>query len=142
MVPALWEGLGTTTERERFIRLLESVADRAGIMPAAETSALLRRAALRLRNTTGLVLDPDVDDALSSLASDMGMPKPDLIWRALREWLAGIACLPVHDLDEDGERDGSIDERVGSVDSAALSYRRRLLPKPNGVFSLRLTSMI
>ncbi|WP_156460156.1 hypothetical protein [Mesorhizobium sp. Root157] len=44
-----------TTGRERFIRQIESAADRAGIMPPDEIAALFRRAVLRLRNTEGLV---------------------------------------------------------------------------------------
>lgn len=51
----LWGGLGMTTGRERFIRQIESAADRAGIMPPDEIAALFRRAVLRLRNTEGLV---------------------------------------------------------------------------------------
>lgn len=77
-------------------------------MPASEASTLFRRAALRLRNPEGIVVEPDDDQALTDLAAELGEPKSDLIRRILREWLERNAYLPVRpEIDEDSETDGA-----------------------------------
>jgi hypothetical protein len=86
---------------------LEDAANRIADISRADLQIMLRRAALRLRNTEGIVLEHEVDEAITALAADLGMLKPDLLRRAVREWLETGGYLPVRDLDEDGEVDGN-----------------------------------
>lgn len=96
-----------TAARDRFIQQLEDAADRIADIPRHELAILLRRAAIRLRNVDGIVIEPEVDKALADIAAEIREPKPDLIRRVLREWLEQNAYLPVlPDLDEDSETDG------------------------------------
>ncbi|WP_348639560.1 hypothetical protein [Mesorhizobium sp. M1E.F.Ca.ET.045.02.1.1] len=61
-----------------------------------------------LRNVTGLVLDPKVEESLSGLADEMGLTKPDLIRTILSDWLVANAYLPVpYALDEESAVDGT-----------------------------------
>jgi hypothetical protein len=117
-----------TEGSERFARQLDKAADNIGDIPQHELHALLRRAAIRLRNTDrpAVTLDDEyrslidamnanfgdlgleLDDALSSVAAEVKEPKAELIRRILREWLEANAYLPVmRVLDEDSETDGA-----------------------------------
>ncbi len=93
--------------RERFIRQLENAARRVEVMAPAEAARLFHRAALRLRNIDGPVLDIDVDEALGSVAENLREAKHDLIRRILREWLEANAYLPVLGIEEDAEVEGT-----------------------------------
>lgn len=86
---------------------LEDAANRIAHISRADLQIMLRRAALRLRNTEGIVLDQDVDEAVNALAADLNMTKQDLMRVMMREWLETGGYLPVRALDEDGEVDGS-----------------------------------
>lgn len=86
---------------------LESAAGRIANLPRPELQIMLRRAALMIRNVDGVPLDASVEDALSSIAAEMEIDRSDLIARILREWLETNAYLPVRQLDEDSETDGS-----------------------------------
>lgn len=44
---------------------------------------------------------------LNSIASEMKIGRSDFIARILREWLETNTYLPVHELDDDSETDGS-----------------------------------
>lgn len=73
---------------EKFVATLESAADDIGNVPRHELAVMLRRAALRLRNTdTGIPLDPIAADYLSSTAAEMGMTRSDLARKIINEWL-------------------------------------------------------
>lgn len=53
-----------------------------------------------LRNVTGVTLEPNVDESLAGLATEMGVSKP--IKTIVREWLVTNAYLPVpYALDEE-----------------------------------------
>ncbi|MES0000916.1 hypothetical protein NKJ90_19265 [Mesorhizobium sp. M0051] len=86
---------------------LESAADRIGDMSRADLQIILRRAALMLRNVTGVPLEPATEDALNSIAAEMKIGRADLIQIVLREWLETNAYLPLRMIDEESETDGS-----------------------------------
>ncbi|TPL49253.1 hypothetical protein FJ937_17395 [Mesorhizobium sp. B2-4-4] len=93
--------------RASFAEELESAADRIADIPRADLQIILRRAALMLRNVAGVPLEPATDDALNSIAAEMKVSRSDLIQTVLREWLETNSYLPVRQIDEDSETDGS-----------------------------------
>lgn len=87
---------------------LEAAADQIVEISRADLQIMLRRAALMLRNVTGLVLEPNVEESLSSLAAEMHVPKAELIRTIVGEWLVANAYLPVpYALDEESSVDGN-----------------------------------
>ncbi len=73
---------------EKFVAALESAAEDIGNVPRNEVAILLRRAALRLRNSDiGIPLDPIADDYLTSTAAEMNMTRSDLARKIINEWL-------------------------------------------------------
>ncbi|MER9079984.1 hypothetical protein [Mesorhizobium sp. M0895] len=92
--------------RSSFAEELESAADRIEDMSRADLQINIRRAALILGNTAGVPLEPAVEEALNSIAAEMGIGRADLIQIVLREWLETNAYLPVRTIDEDSETDG------------------------------------
>ncbi len=80
---------------ERFIEHLESMADRIGDAHSEDLQALLRRAALRLRNPPGLVLDRDVDEIVTALAREIGMSRQEVANRIIREWFDTNSYVPL-----------------------------------------------
>ncbi|MES0057265.1 hypothetical protein NKJ66_27165 [Mesorhizobium sp. M0078] len=93
--------------RQSIALELESAADRIGDMSRADLQIILRRAALMLRNVTGVPLEPATEDALNSIAAEMKISRADLIQIVLREWLETNTYLPVRMIDEESETDGS-----------------------------------
>ncbi|MDX8501939.1 hypothetical protein RFM99_26440 [Mesorhizobium sp. VK4C] len=94
--------------RHQFVHELESAADRTADVPRADLQVMLRRAALMLRNVTGLVLDPSVEESLSGLAAEMGLSKAELVRTIVGDWLVANAYLPVpYALDEESAVDGN-----------------------------------
>ncbi|MGO7375639.1 ribbon-helix-helix protein, CopG family [Rhizobium ruizarguesonis] len=87
--------------------LLEDAADRIADISRADLQIMLRRAALRLRNAGAVSMEDDVEDALRDLAGELGKTRNDMIRFIVREWMEKNTYLPVHDLDEDGDVDGS-----------------------------------
>lgn len=72
----------------QFVAGLEAAAADIGNVPRHELAIMLRRAALRLRNTdTGIPLDPIADDYLTTTAAEMGMTRSDLARKIINEWL-------------------------------------------------------
>ncbi|GGA83045.1 hypothetical protein GCM10011491_08100 [Brucella endophytica] len=90
----------------RFVSQLRETADRADASPV-ELRTLLRRAALRLDNTSGVVFEPAVEDMLSHVTGELKLGRSEFIQQVVREWLERNAYLPVHTLDEDDETAGS-----------------------------------
>jgi len=86
---------------------LESAAVRIADISRADLQIMLRRAALMLRNVSGVPLDPATEDALNSIAAEMKIGRTDLIQIILREWLETNAYLPVRMIEEDSDTDGS-----------------------------------
>ena len=93
--------------RLTFAEQLEAAANLVGDTPRAELQILLRRAALMLRNIEGVSLDPEWDDALNSVAGELGLSRGELIRAVIRDWLIANAYVPVHIIDEESETDGS-----------------------------------
>ncbi|MGR9159709.1 CopG family transcriptional regulator [Rhizobium leguminosarum] len=87
--------------------LLEDAADRIADISRADLQIILRRAALRLRNAGAVSMEDDVEETLRDLASEFGMTRNDTIRFIVREWMEKNTYLPVHNLDEDGEVDGT-----------------------------------
>ncbi|ANL48628.1 hypothetical protein AMC87_CH04007 [Rhizobium phaseoli] len=86
---------------------LEDAADRIADISRADLQIMLRRAALRLRNASGISMGEDVEEALRDLAGEFGMTRNDTIRFIVREWMEKNTYLPVHQLDEDGDVDGN-----------------------------------
>jgi len=80
--------------RRSFAEELENAASRIDEYSRADLNALLRRAALRFRNSNGLPLESHADDILASIAAGLEMPKAELISRLLIEWLEDSGYLP------------------------------------------------
>lgn len=80
--------------RRTFARELENAASRIADISQSDLEALLRRAALRFRNSTGLPLEPHTDDILAAIAAGLEMSKADLISRLLTKWLEDNGYLP------------------------------------------------
>ncbi|NEI37081.1 CopG family transcriptional regulator [Rhizobium leguminosarum] len=87
--------------------LLEDAADRIADISRADLQIMLRRAALRLRNSGAVSMEDDVEEALLDLADELGMTRNDTIRFIVREWMEKNTYLPVRTLDEDGDVDGS-----------------------------------
>lgn len=86
---------------------LESAAERIADMSRADLQIILRRAALMLRNSAGVPLEPPIEDVLSSIATEIAVGRSDLIRMIIREWLETNAYLQIRMVDEDSETDGS-----------------------------------
>ncbi|GAA2888296.1 hypothetical protein GGQ99_004822 [Aminobacter niigataensis] len=78
-----------------FADEMESASNRIADISRADLQIMLRRAAIRLRNVEGIVLEPDVNEAIDALAYDLKMNRKDLIRVIIREWLEKGAYLPV-----------------------------------------------
>ena len=92
--------------RTRFIQQLERASERVDIMTSDEVAALFRRAAFRLRNIDGIVIEPDLAGKFADVANLTGTSKHELADMIIRDWLVANRYLPLHDLDEDAEVDG------------------------------------
>ena len=87
---------------------LEAAADQIAEISRADLQIMLRRAGLMLRNVTGLVLEPNLDEPLSSLATEMGLSKAELVRTIVGDWLVANAYLPVpYALDEESTVEGN-----------------------------------
>ncbi|WP_246590323.1 MULTISPECIES: CopG family transcriptional regulator [Rhizobium] len=87
--------------------LLEDAADRIADVSRADLQIILRRAALLLRNSGSIAFDNDVEEALRDLSGELGKTRNDTVRYIVREWMEQNTYLPVHELDEDGDVDGS-----------------------------------
>nr|WP_206117126.1 CopG family transcriptional regulator [Rhizobium laguerreae] len=87
--------------------LLEDAADRIADISRADLQIMLRRAALRLRNSGSIALDDDMEEAIRDVCSELVLTREDAIRYIVREWMEKNTYLPVHELDEDGDVDGS-----------------------------------
>lgn len=87
--------------------LLEDAADQIADIPIADLQIILRRASLRLRNAGAVSMEDDIEEALRDLAGELGLTRSDMIRFIVREWMEKNTYLPVHNLDEDGDVDGT-----------------------------------
>jgi hypothetical protein len=89
-------GWGTVAMTARdYATLLEDAADQIADISRANLQIILRRAALRLRNTGSIPLDEDVEEAVDGMAIAMGQIRNDVIGFIVREWLEKKGYLPV-----------------------------------------------
>ncbi|MBA9036732.1 CopG family transcriptional regulator [Rhizobium leguminosarum] len=86
--------------------LLEDAADRIADISRTDLQIMLRRAALRLRNSGSIALDDDMEEAIRDLCSELVLTREDAIRYIVREWMEKNTYLPVHNLDEDGDVGG------------------------------------
>ena len=86
-----------------FVEELQSAADRSAEMSGADLKALLRRAALLLRNVGGggASMEADVEEALDGVAAERRVSKPQLLQSIVRQWLIVNSYLPLYDMDEE-----------------------------------------
>ncbi|TBA16312.1 CopG family transcriptional regulator [Rhizobium ruizarguesonis] len=87
--------------------LLEDAADRIADISRPDLQIMLRRAALRLRNAAAVSMDDDVEEVLRDVAGELGMTRNDTIRFIVREWMETNTYLPVHNVDEDSDVDGT-----------------------------------
>ncbi|MBX4899485.1 CopG family transcriptional regulator [Rhizobium bangladeshense] len=87
--------------------LLEDAADRIADVSRADLQIMLRRAALLLRNSGSIAFDDDIEEALRDLSGEFGKTRNDIVRFIVREWMEKNTYLPVHELDEDGDVDGT-----------------------------------
>ncbi|RFB87214.1 CopG family transcriptional regulator [Rhizobium leguminosarum bv. trifolii] len=87
--------------------LLEDAANQIADVSRPDLQILLRRAVLLLRNSGSIAFDDDMEEALRDLSGEFGKTRNDMIRFIVREWMEKNTYLPVHNLDEDGEVDGS-----------------------------------
>ncbi|MBB2719112.1 UNVERIFIED_ORG: hypothetical protein GGD48_004371 [Rhizobium etli] len=87
--------------------LLEDAADRIADISRADLQIMLRRAALLLRNSGSIAFDDDIEEVLRDLAGEFGKTRNDTVRYIVREWMEKNTYLPVHELDEDGDVDGT-----------------------------------
>lgn len=52
-------------------------------------------------------LGDDVEEAVRSIAVELGYSREEMLLIIVKEWLEQNAYLPVHELDEDGDTDGN-----------------------------------
>ncbi|MBM7050168.1 MULTISPECIES: ribbon-helix-helix domain-containing protein [Rhizobium] len=90
-----------------YAGLLDDAANCIGDMSRADLQILLRRAALVLRNAGSIELNDQVEEAIDSIADELGKTRNDMIRYIIQEWLEKNAYLPVRELVEDGEVDGN-----------------------------------
>ena len=82
---------------------LDYTADRIGDASRADLQVMLRRAALMIRNAAPIGLDIEAEEALLSIAQELGMTRNDMIRYIVNEWLETNSYLPVREIDEDGD---------------------------------------
>ncbi|MDL2409795.1 CopG family transcriptional regulator [Rhizobium calliandrae] len=91
--------------------VLEDAADCIGDMSLADLPIILRRAALMLRNAGSVPIDEQVEEAIDSIADELGKTRNDVIRYIIKECLETNVYLPVQVLDDDGDVEGSAWER-------------------------------
>lgn len=86
-----------------FIEELQRAADRSAEMSGADLKALLRRAALLLRNARGgdVGMEADLEDALEGVAAERRISRPQLLQSIVRQWLIVNSYLPLYNMDEE-----------------------------------------
>lgn len=79
-----------------------------------------------------------MEDALNSIAAEMNIGRSDLIQIVLREWLETNAYLPVREIDEESETDGSAQAfrnqgitRMAEISTIQRRWTQSAWPAPN-----------
>ncbi|AZO24551.1 MULTISPECIES: hypothetical protein [unclassified Mesorhizobium] len=85
-----------------FAQELLSAADRTGEMSGSDLKALLRRAALVLRNAGDLGMEADIEEALDGAAAEMRVSKAQLLQSIAMQWLIANSHIPLYKMDDWG----------------------------------------
>ena len=96
-----------TNDRRSFAQELEEAADQIADVSRADLQIMIRRAALRLRNSGEVTFDPEIDAVIDTLAAESEMQRADVIRTIIKDWMISADRLPLHEIDEDGETDES-----------------------------------
>jgi hypothetical protein len=89
-----------------FADKLDEAACRIAEVSRAELQVMLRNAALRLRNASGMGLDPEIDHAVNVLVADLKQPKSEILESIVRDWLIIAGRWRADARDEGSETDG------------------------------------
>ena len=84
---------------------LEEAAAHISELSRADLHVILMNAALRLRNTSSLALEAEVDQAIDLLAAQLKLSRSDVLQTIVRDWLVIAGRLRGDTLDEDSETD-------------------------------------
>lgn len=80
-----------------FAQELLSAADRTAEMSGSDLKALLRRAALVLRNVGGdSSMEPGIEEALDGAAAEMQVSKAQLLQSIAMQWLIANSRFPLY----------------------------------------------
>lgn len=90
----MW-GAKMLAQRQTFVELLEATAKTISNTPPEDLKALLMRAALKLRNSKGIDIEPQLDRTLTSLAAEVGMTRAELIGDIIIDWMQSNDFLPI-----------------------------------------------
>ncbi|ARO31724.1 hypothetical protein NXC14_CH03839 [Rhizobium sp. NXC14] len=60
-----------------------------------------------LRNARSIAFEHDMEEAVRDLSGELGKTRNDTVRLIVRACMEKNTCLPVHELDEDGDVDGS-----------------------------------
>lgn len=101
------ENQGMSMTRQSIAEELESAAGRIADISRADLQIILRRAALMLRNVKGVPLEPIVEDAVDSIASEMKIGRSEFIQIIVRQWLETNAYLPARLIDRQSQTNGN-----------------------------------
>jgi hypothetical protein len=73
--------------RISFADALETASKQVDTAIDQEIASLLRNAATRIRNSSTITLDADVDFSLAEMAMEFRIPKEELIRKILKDWV-------------------------------------------------------
>ena len=90
-------------QRQTFVELLEETANSINSTPDEDLKSIFMRAALKLRNSKGIDIDPKVDHAVTSLAAEVGVTRAELVGDIIVDWMQSNDFLPAWMNHEDRE---------------------------------------
>jgi len=90
-----------------FAKKLEEAAAHIAEISRADLHVMLMNAALRLRNTSGFVLETEVDEAIDLLATQLKLSRSEVLQTIVRDWLVIAGRLRPSSFDETSETQGT-----------------------------------
>lgn len=87
---------------------LNIASERTGDIVDNEIAALLRCAAIRIRNSNTVMIDADVDFALAEVALEMKVEKDELIRHILRNWVQENYLSEVIEIEDNNQENKGI----------------------------------
>ena len=93
--------------RRAFAAELEQAAEASANASRRDLRILLRRAALRIRNSDSLGLDNETEQALDFLAAELGTTRSDVMRTIILDWLIDAGRLPSDALTQLSETHGT-----------------------------------